>query len=264
LNNFQPNIVGFPGRHPNLELCGDSINTGCPGNPSKTLAQLRERDGNYYIIVGNNPLSPVTNTWYHLAASWNNNTFTTYINGNLDVSAQPYQNGYEEPLNCTFALCDEGLDIGGYRFITEQGTVYSRQYFTGLIDEVRVWNVGRSQADIQKTMSTVLKGDETGLVYYWRFDEGMGLIVSSLAMTSPGVLGGGIEAAEPRWVQSDAPISNPYPPAPQTYTCAYTNNEAGLYTAAAILSIIFVILGMIIGIVLYKKFVIGSDYKELK
>jgi len=247
-------------------LCGNSATQpGCPGGPSKTLAQLRERNGNYYTIVGNNPLNPVTNTWYHLAASWNNNTFTTYINGNLDVTTQPYQNGYIEPLNCSFALCDEGLDIGGYRFINGQGNIYSAQYFTGLIDEVRVWTIGRTQADIQRTMSTVLKGDETGLLYYYRLDEGMGLIVDSLAMTSFGVLGGGIEAAEPRWVQSDAPISNPYPaPSSQTYSCTYTTNESGVYTAGAILSIIFVILGIIIGVVVYKKFFLPSDYKEIK
>jgi len=264
MSNFQPNIVGFPGRHPNLELCGNSVNTGCPGNPSKTLAQLRERDGEYYIIVGNTPLAPVTNTWFHLAASWNNQTFTTYVNGVVDVTLEPYNNGYVEPLNCSFALCDEGLDIGGYRFINEQGNIYSRQYFTGLIDEVRVWNIGRSQSDIQKTMNTVLQGDESGLVYYYRFDEGMGIIVNSQATTSVGILGGGIEAAEPRWVQSDAPISNPYSPPPQTYTCVTSNNESGLYATAAILSIVFIIVGMVIGILVYKRFALQPEYKEIK
>jgi len=244
-------------------LCGNSVT--CNNNPTKTLAQLRERNGAYFTIVGNNPLPDTSNTWYHLSSSWDNKTFVTYVNGVLDVSSQPYNQGYVAPLNCTFSLCDEGIDIGGYRFLTEQGTYFSNQYFRGLIDEVRVWNVGRTQSEIKATMNTVLSGGEPGLVYYWRFDEGMGLLVDSLAFASYGTLGGGIAAAEPRWVQSDAPLTNPYPPPTQggggSVTC--NTNESGLYATASILSIVFVIGGMILGIIGYRMYQ-NRDYKELK
>jgi len=262
-NNFQPNIVGFPGRHPNLELCGNSIQCD---NPAKTLVQLRERSGQYFTMIGSAPLPETSNTWYHVAASWDNKTFNTYVNGELDISSQPYNQGYTAPLNCTYSLCDEGIDIGGYRFLTEGGSYFSYQYFTGLIDEVRVWKVGRSQNDIKASMNTVLSGGEFGLVYYWRFDEGAGLLVDSLSLASYGTLGGGIADAEPKWVQSDSPLTNPYP-APTVpggggpVTC--TSNESGLYATAAILSILFVIGGAVLGIIGFRMY-LRNDYKEIK
>jgi len=164
-------------------------------------------------------------------------------------------------------LSDEGIDIGGYRFLTQQGTYFSYQYFRGLIDEVRVWNVGRTQSEIKATMNTVLSGGEPGLVYYWRFDEGKGLLVESLAFASYGTLGGGIVDAEPRWVQSDAPLTNPYPPPTQGGggggSAPCNINESGLYATASILSIVFVIGGMILGIIGFRMFQ-NRDYKELK
>jgi hypothetical protein len=40
--------------------------------------------------------------------------------------------------------------------------------------EFRIWNVVRSQEQIQSTMYTGLKGDEDKLMGYWKMDEGMG------------------------------------------------------------------------------------------
>jgi len=260
--NFQPNIVGFPGRHPNLELCGSTPQCD---NPTKTLAQLRERSGAYFTIIGNLPLPDTTNSWYHLSASWNNNTFVTYLNGEIDISSQPYNQGYLAPFNCTFSLCDEGIDIGGYRFINSDGNYFSSQYFKGIIDEVRVWNVGRAQSDIKATMNTVLTGGEPGLMYYWRFDEGMGVLVDSLAFTSYGTLGGGIVDTEPRWVQSDSPLANPYPAAPHPGGVTCNTNESGVYATASVLSIVFVIVGFILGIIGHRCYQQrGASYNELK
>jgi len=261
--NFQPNIIGFPGRHPNLELCG---NSGQCDNPTKTLSQLRERSGAYFTIIGSAVLPDTSNTWYHLAASWDNTTFVTYLNGEIDSSSQPYTQGYIAPLNCSFSLCDEGLDIGGYRFLDQQGNYYSRQYFTGLIDEVRVWTVGRTQSQIKSTMSTVLSGSESGLMYYWRFDEGNGLLVNSLAFASYGTLGGGIVAAEPKWVQSDSPLTNPYPAPTQPNSAPCNTNESGVYATASVLSIVFILLGVVIGIIGYRCYQRGGGegYNELK
>jgi hypothetical protein len=43
-------------------------------------------------------------------------------------------------------------------------------FFQGKIDELRIWNTARSQADIQNTMNQTLAGNEQGLVGYWQFD----------------------------------------------------------------------------------------------
>ena len=42
--------------------------------------------------------------------------------------------------------------------------------YAGLIDEVRVWNIVRNEHQIRSDMHKQLKGDEAGLVGYWKFD----------------------------------------------------------------------------------------------
>lgn len=49
--------------------------------------------------------------------------------------------------------------------------------FRGLIDEVRVWNVARSGAEIAAGMTQTLNGNEAGLVAYYPFAEGAGSVV---------------------------------------------------------------------------------------
>ena len=50
------------------------------------------------------------------------------------------------------------------------------QNWNGYIDEVRVWNIARSQQEIQNSMNSALRGTETGLVGNWAFDENEGNI----------------------------------------------------------------------------------------
>jgi hypothetical protein len=46
--------------------------------------------------------------------------------------------------------------------------------FNGQLDELRLWNVDRSQTEIEKNMQQTLTGLEYGLIGYWQFDECMG------------------------------------------------------------------------------------------
>jgi len=43
--------------------------------------------------------------------------------------------------------------------------------FVGQIDDVRIWNIARTDADIRSDMITPLNGDEPGLVGYWKFNK---------------------------------------------------------------------------------------------
>jgi hypothetical protein len=43
----------------------------------------------------------------------------------------------------------------------------------GTLDDVRIWNVARTQAQIQATMNTELLGTETGLKAYYTFNQGI-------------------------------------------------------------------------------------------
>src|SRR5205814_535730 len=63
---------------------------------------------------------------------------------------------------------------------TVEGWVYARSYnnWSRLFDEVRIWNVARTQNQIQAFMHRSLAGNETGLLGYWRMDEGTGTALS--------------------------------------------------------------------------------------
>ena len=47
-------------------------------------------------------------------------------------------------------------------------------FYDGILDDVRIWRVSRSQLDIRESMLLSLSGMETGLEAYWEFNECLG------------------------------------------------------------------------------------------
>jgi len=75
--------------------------------------------------------------------------------------------------------------------------------FKGIIDEVRIWNIARTESEIQSTMNQSLNGNETGLIGYWKFDEGTGTITSDATSNQNN---GTISGAT--WVLGPTPVEN--------------------------------------------------------
>ena len=97
--------------------------------------------------------------WYHIAAVKNGGSRKLYVNGiehNISGSA---------------------LNVSANSDPLRIGSDYSGRFFDGRIDEVRIWNVAREQDDIIATMDTVLSGSEPGLVAYYTFNEGSGILL---------------------------------------------------------------------------------------
>jgi hypothetical protein len=75
---------------------------------------------------------------------------------------------------------------------------FDRRTFEGFIDEVRLWNVARTQTEIQENMMNELTGSENGLAAYWQFNEGQGSIANDSSQNNnQGTLFG-----NPTWVAS--------------------------------------------------------------
>ena len=85
-------------------------------------------------------------------------------------------------------------------------TFSSNGGFTGKIDELRIWNVARSDAEITATMKQRLTGKETGLVVYYTFDEGTGTSSTDLVGSYIAKFGG---TTQPKWVTSDLQLTCP-------------------------------------------------------
>jgi hypothetical protein len=135
-----------------------------------------------------------TSQWVHLAVTRTMTTglMTLFVNGRTDASGT----GTTVPLT---GQSDLWIFCSNTNLFTP-----------GTIDELRAWNVARSESDIQSTMHRRLAGNEPGLVGYWSFDDGSGTSATDSSPTgNPLILGGGTGQQAPTWVVSTAPIDGP-------------------------------------------------------
>ncbi len=100
--------------------------------------------------------------WKHIAVTYDGNSLKQYVDGKLLNS-----------VNCN------GKTLGNsYPFLI--GKVYSypgslvTTYFDGEIDDFRIWNISRTDSQIQADMNNELIGNESGLMAYWKFNENSG------------------------------------------------------------------------------------------
>ncbi len=99
--------------------------------------------GGFFIAAGTGP-APL-NTWTHLAATLSGGSLRLYVNGNLVRTTA---------VSGTARVSDAPLRIGG-------NSIWNNEWFSGQIDEVRVYNRGLSAAEIQTDMNTAIAPDNT-------------------------------------------------------------------------------------------------------
>ncbi len=145
----------------NVVLALSSVTTGLP-----SLDVFSASVPNGQQITA--PSAIPTNQWVHLAATLENGTATLYINGVAVVSG---------PVAAPNALITRTNNYIG------RSNWSVNSYANAIFDEVRIWSVARSQADIQADMMHPLTGSEPGLVAYWKFDEGSGTNAANSAST---------------------------------------------------------------------------------
>ncbi|NCR44162.1 MAG: hypothetical protein GPJ09_07665 [Microcystis aeruginosa SX13-01] len=107
-----------------------------------------------------------TDKWTHIAVSYENGLIKTYANGSLVYS-----------YDGSGSLGDVVANQDDFRIGGRQATA---QYFKGQIDDVRVWNTARTQAEIQTYYNRNLTGKEPELIGYWNFEESAGNTVYDL------------------------------------------------------------------------------------
>jgi hypothetical protein len=122
------------------------------------------------VQAGLNGLTAITlgdaafNSWNHVALRYDvvTQTLDGFLNG---VKSSAHSTGTRT------TPVEKGL-LGYFAFgrtaTTKLGT---GDYFGGEMDDIRVWNVARTDAEITSSYHRLLAGDEDGLILYWRFDN---------------------------------------------------------------------------------------------
>jgi hypothetical protein len=145
-------------------------------------------DGNVSCCSVSDPGPVPFGRWTHVASTYSGGTVRVYVNGALvgSISEQP------PPLPDTGSLL-----LGQISFIE------NTRNLRGLLDEVRIWNVARTPAEIGQSYNRFVSPTAAGLVGYWKFDEPAGTPTAADATgnANHGTLSGG-----PLRVASTVPI----------------------------------------------------------
>jgi hypothetical protein len=140
------------------------------GNGS-VLVGMRTAGANHPLTYNLHAAGYSPKIWQHLAASFQSSTtqLTLYLNGQ-QVAQQTL-----------------GVRASGNVLPLEFGrqSAGGSKYWRGKIDDVRIWTVLRSAAQIRAAYKTEITSPQPGLLASWHFDEGCGATAAEAAGTHP-------------------------------------------------------------------------------
>ncbi len=96
--------------------------------------------------------------WVHVAGVYDGSNIFLYADG-LEIYKEEFPNR-------SIASNSTNIIIGANN-LEEQ----MREDLNAFVDEARIWNIARTEVEIQASMNSSLTGKENGLVGYWNFDD---------------------------------------------------------------------------------------------
>jgi len=120
----------------------------------------------------------LTSGWHHLALTFDGRYSKLFLDGKLietDDAGGTYSISYIG--NATLI----GAEAGG-------GSIPTGDYVGGKMDEIRIWNIARTENQILANYKKVLSGSESGLLAYYNFEDGSGSTLSDQSGTLNGTL----------------------------------------------------------------------------
>jgi hypothetical protein len=133
------------------------------GSDDKLYLEYFNSAGSYSDFITDNAISVSTGQWVHLAVSADvdGTSATFYVNGTAVSDSAPHTNATSINSGSIHLLVG-ARDRGGIAGPMD-----------GKLDEVRVWNFARSGTEINDDKDNELNGNETGLVAYWKLNNGL-------------------------------------------------------------------------------------------
>ena len=106
----------------------------------------------------------IENGWHHIAATYQAATgMKIYVDG-VAINQRAITGG--------LASNAQQLTIGAQHDGAGSADSDYSNFFNGSIDELRIWNIARTEAQINYTKETPLEGNEVGLAAYYQFNQG--------------------------------------------------------------------------------------------
>jgi len=147
----------------------------------------------------------VPGEWAHVAAVYDAGTSKTSLFMNGSLLAEGTGSATGDPISQPIFPSTFPLILGSWNG--------SGLFYAGEMDELRIWNIVRTAADIAESYNRLVSPDTPGLVGYWHFDEAIDdqEINDSSIFGNHGVLGDSLAVApnDPTRVPSTAPIICP-------------------------------------------------------
>ncbi len=138
----------------------------------------------------------VNSNWVHLTGTYDGETVKIYVNGILkNENTNPSGNISSIPtMNIYMGVRTTGLSAP-----------YIGDLLDGKLDEVSIWSIACTQAQIQTMMYKGLSGSETGLVGYWKLNESSGSTAGDETAFNNDATLNNMNDAD--WISSTAPYS---------------------------------------------------------
>jgi len=140
-------------------------------------------DNNNYPVFGTTVIPQ--NVWTHAAMTWDGNAWKLFVNGVEETITVP--NLLPTPRPVPRADSIQHFSIAS----ALNSTGVAAGFFQGAIDEVRVWNVARTPAEILALKDTPITGAVPGLLASYALNEGTGITAASGIGTISGTLTNG-------------------------------------------------------------------------
>lgn len=164
----------------------------------------------------------VLNQWQHVAGVWNGSDLKIYINGVLaNTTTGVTGASFKSQLNNPIQL----------------GKNLSNEKFVGNIDEVRLWTRALTVDEIMNNMNCELGNTQTGLLAYYKFNQGIGngnnsnstsLIDSSGNNYGGNLIGFTLDGAISNWSNSSA-VTTGTSCSPFLNTTSFDSSNLNLY-----------------------------------